>query len=75
MEKNSLCEYPADPSALGRELSKTQLLPDGNGRIQLPDVPGLGIDPDPEAIEKYLVDVEIQFAGKRVYKTPSLVDG
>jgi len=74
IEEDSLCEYPAAPSALGREITQTQLLPDSNGRIQIPDAPGLGIDPDMEAINKYVVDVEIQVGGKPIYKSPPLVD-
>ena len=71
IEKDYLCEYPAAPSSLGRQLTQIKLLPDGDGRIRLPDSPGLGIVPDPEAIETYLVDVEIKVAGQSVYRSGS----
>ena len=70
-EKDSLCEYPAEPCALGRDFTRTQLVRDGDGRVQLPDAPGLGVEPDLDALREYLVDVEIQVDGKTVYRTPS----
>jgi len=72
LQDDHLCEYPVEPSALAREVTRTKLLPDGDGRILLPDAPGLGIEPDPEAVEKYLVDTEIRIAGKAIYQTPIL---
>ena len=69
IEKDYLCEYPAAPSSLGCELTQMKLLPDADGRIHLPDAPGLGIVPDPEAIKKYLVDVEIKVAGRSIYRS------
>ena len=74
IEKDSLCEYPADPSALARDFSKTPLSPDESGKIHLPEAPGLGVDPDLDTIKKYLVEVEIQVEGEPIYKTPSLAD-
>lgn len=70
LEKHELCEYPVEPSALAQELTVAKLLPDREGRIALPEHPGLGIEPDLQAIKKYLVETEIRVAGKTVYQTP-----
>jgi len=67
-----LCEYPVEPSSLGCDLTSTSLTPDANGQIHLPDTPGLGLEPDPEVVRKYLVDVGLEVAGKSVYRTPSV---
>lgn len=72
MEADHLCEYPVEPTSLGRELTSTHLLPDENGQIHLPDAPGLGVEPAPEAIRKYLVEVEIRVGGRTAYRTPSI---
>ena len=45
---------------------------DASGQVSAPDAPGLGIEIDPAAIRKYLVDVEITVQGKTLYKTPPL---
>jgi L-alanine-DL-glutamate epimerase-like enolase superfamily enzyme len=65
-----ICEYPVEASSLAMELTKEHLLPDQNGEIHLLDRPGLGLEPDPEAIRRYLVDVEIRVQGKVYYRTP-----
>lgn len=69
---HDLCEYPVEPSALAAELTKTKLVPDGEGRLQLPDAPGLGIEPDPAAIRKYLQPVEMRVGDRVVYRTPEV---
>lgn len=72
LEEDRLCEYPVEPKSLAVELTRTKILPDSDGLIHLPDAPGLGITPDPEAIRKYLVDVEVKVRGKVLYRTPTL---
>jgi L-alanine-DL-glutamate epimerase-like enolase superfamily enzyme len=67
-----ICEYPADPKPLAWELTKEHLTPDTNGEIRLPEGPGLGVTPDPEAIRKYLVETEIVVRGKVLYRTPEI---
>lgn len=69
LKSHDLCEYPFEPSPLGREFTSTQLLPDANGQIQLPEGPGLGIEPDLPALEKYLVDVEIKVNQQSVFRS------
>jgi L-alanine-DL-glutamate epimerase-like enolase superfamily enzyme len=71
---HDLCEYPIEPSALARDFTARQLLPDADGRITLPDAPGLGIEPDLDALEKYRLDVEIKVAGRTVFQSVPLGD-
>ena len=67
-----ICEYPVEPKALAVELTREHLLPDSEGQIHLPEASGLGISPDPQAIQKYLQDVEIKVNGKVLYRTPQV---
>ncbi len=69
LEKHELCEYPVEPSSLAQELTQAKLLPDPEGRIRLPEKPGLGIEPDAQAIKKYLVEVEIKVGGKVILQS------
>jgi L-alanine-DL-glutamate epimerase-like enolase superfamily enzyme len=71
-EPDAICEYPVEPRQLALDITNEHLLPDGQGRIHLPDGPGLGVTPNLRAIEPYLVDVEIRVGGKTLYRTPSL---
>lgn len=70
--EDSLCEYPGQLSSLAYELTREHLEPDASGEITLPDAPGIGIEPDPVAIRKYLVDTEIIVDGKVLYQTPEI---
>ncbi len=72
IEKDQISEYPVELKSLAREISKQQILPDVNGYIHVPEKPGLGIDVDTAACEKYLVDVEIKVKGKILYATPAM---
>lgn len=72
LESDTLCEYPSEPSTLADTFTSTKILPDANGRIQLPDKPGLGIAPDCTALEKYLVPVEIKVAGQVLFQSAKL---
>ena len=73
IEDNSLCEYPVCPSVLAIELTSDKLMCDDDKIVRIPEAPGLGIEPNLDAIRKYLVDVEIRVDGKAVYQTPNLV--
>lgn len=64
-----LCEYPADPKPLARDLTRDHLTP-VDGMIHPPDAPGLGLLPDEQAIRRYLVQTEIKVAGHVLYRTP-----
>lgn len=69
-EGDALCEYPAEPSALAAELTRGRLEVGADGRVRLPDAPGLGVEPDPAVLERYRVEVEIRVAGRTLYLAP-----
>jgi L-alanine-DL-glutamate epimerase-like enolase superfamily enzyme len=69
---DGLCEYPAQPSALAQDFTRTPLVPDGNGMVLVPDAPGLGVQPDTSALQKYLVEVEIRVDGREVFRSVPL---
>ena len=68
-----ICEYPAAPKALAREIAANPLLRDAGGEIAIPDRPGLGVDVDVSAIAKYLVDVRIEARGETLFSSPRLL--
>jgi L-alanine-DL-glutamate epimerase-like enolase superfamily enzyme len=72
IETHYLCEYATDQTDLACELTGEHLLPDANGEIRLPELPGLGMPLNPQAVLKYLVDTEIKVAGRVIYRTPQL---
>jgi L-alanine-DL-glutamate epimerase-like enolase superfamily enzyme len=72
IEADVISEYPVEPKRLAVELTKEHILPDANGQIHAPAAPGLGLEPDTQALQKYLVDVEITVGGKILYQTPRL---
>ena len=69
---DELCEYPVEARALAREITATHIERGGDGRIAVPDGPGLGIEMDPAAIRRYLQDIEITVGGETLYRTPAL---
>ena len=72
IEQDDLCEYPVESKPLALEMTQNHLLLDKDGKICLPDKPGLGISPDLEAVATYLVDIEIKVGGQCLYQTPVL---
>lgn len=70
LEGDVICEYPVEASSLAVQLTKEPLLPDENGQVCVPEAPGLGLEPDIEAIKEYLVDAEIRVDGELIYRTP-----
>jgi L-alanine-DL-glutamate epimerase-like enolase superfamily enzyme len=70
LETHQLCEFPAEPKALAFEITANHLMPGADGLLRLADGPGLGMTVDPDAIARYLVDVEIRAKGKTLYRTP-----
>jgi len=72
IEKDNISEYPVELKSLAREISREKLIPDINGYIHVPEMPGLGITVDSRNLKKYLVDVEIKVNGKLIYYTPDL---
>lgn len=69
-----LCEYPLEPRALAREITRDQIEPDENGELVTPERPGLGMAVDTDAVQRYLLDVEITVGRKTLYRTPALAD-
>jgi L-alanine-DL-glutamate epimerase-like enolase superfamily enzyme len=69
LKDHELCEYPFDPSPLGRDFTTASMAPDAHGLIHLPDRPGLGIEPDLYSLQKYSLDVEIKVDGKQIFKS------
>lgn len=72
LESHTICEFPTELKSLARAMTKNHIVPDQNGLLNVPDAPGLGIEPDLQGIAPYLVDVEIQVRGERIYNTPPL---
>jgi len=71
-ESDEICEYPVEPKSLAFEITKDHLERDSIGQVNVPDRPGIGIEPDLEAAARYLVDTEIRVGGKVIYETPPL---
>ena len=71
-EADAICEYPVEPCQLALDITVEHIMPDADGRVHLPDGPGLGVTPNLAGIAPYLVDVEIRVRGKTLYRTPAL---
>ena len=70
LEDHVICEYPTTLEQLAVDLTSTHIVPDANGMIHVPDAPGLGVEINPEALERYRVDVEIKVQGRIVFTSP-----
>jgi L-alanine-DL-glutamate epimerase-like enolase superfamily enzyme len=73
LENHSLCEYPSEPSVLAREFSTTGLPPDDQGFIRIPERPGLGIEPNLPALNKYCVQVEIKVGERVIFEAGAIL--
>ncbi len=65
-----ICEYPVEPKQLALDLSHQKISLDGDGLIHVPDAPGLGIDVNLSALERYLRHVEIRIDGTLAFASP-----
>ncbi|MBS3647619.1 mandelate racemase/muconate lactonizing enzyme family protein [Pseudaminobacter sp. 19-2017] len=72
LERQDLCEYPMDPSSLSWAICREHLALGADGKVELPDAPGLGIAMDLHAIQEHLLDVEIRVGENILYRTPNL---
>jgi L-alanine-DL-glutamate epimerase-like enolase superfamily enzyme len=72
LERDEICEYPVEASALAYGLTTEHITPDAEGHVIAPAAPGLGLVPNVETIKQYLVDVEIRAKGRLLYRTPPL---
>ena len=50
-----ILEFDQNPNALRQELLKEPITTDGQGWVKLPEQPGLGVELDAAAVEKYRV--------------------
>jgi L-alanine-DL-glutamate epimerase-like enolase superfamily enzyme len=48
-----LLEFDQNPHGLREELLKEPIQPDADGYVTLPERPGLGVELDPAAVERY----------------------
>jgi L-alanine-DL-glutamate epimerase-like enolase superfamily enzyme len=72
LEGSRICEYPVEPSALASTLTVERFDLDGEGRIRVPDRPGLGMTPDHRTIARYLQSVEIRIGDRTIYQSPGI---
>ena len=72
LESHIICEFPTELKSLAMAMTKNHIAPDENGMLNVPDSPGLGIEPDLQGIAPYLVEAEIRVRGKQIYTTPPL---
>jgi L-alanine-DL-glutamate epimerase-like enolase superfamily enzyme len=72
IKEHEICEYPVESKPLAREIAGNPFPLDGEGMIALGDAPGLGVEIDVAALQKYLVPVEIRIGSRVIYQTPSL---
>lgn len=72
IEEDVICEYPVEPKQLALDITTEHLLPDANGQINVPEAPGLGLEPNKKGLLPYLVDTEIKVKGQVLYRTPTL---
>jgi L-alanine-DL-glutamate epimerase-like enolase superfamily enzyme len=72
LAEHRLCEYPVELQPLALALTQTHILPNADGEVCVPEVSGLGMEPDADALAQYLVDVEIRVQNRILYRTPPL---
>jgi L-alanine-DL-glutamate epimerase-like enolase superfamily enzyme len=68
-----IAEYPFAPRKLALDLTSNHIVPDADGLIRLQDAPGLGMSINSAALGPYLQDVEITVAGRRLFRSSSLL--
>lgn len=69
LEAHRICEFPAEPKPLARDLTTQRLLPSPDGLLRAPEAPGLGLEPDLAVVAAYLVEVEIKVAGSLLFRS------
>jgi L-alanine-DL-glutamate epimerase-like enolase superfamily enzyme len=72
IEDHVICEYPVESRSLAKEIAGNPFPLDADGMIRLNEEPGLGVQVDVAALQKYLVPTEIRVRGKVIYQTPVL---
>jgi L-alanine-DL-glutamate epimerase-like enolase superfamily enzyme len=74
MAEDEICEYPVEPKSLALDATLDHLERDANGKITLPERPGIGVRPDLDGCKRYLIPTEIRVGGKTLYETPPLAE-
>jgi len=69
---HDICEYPMSPKEVATAFVATPVEREGDGSIRAPERPGLGVDVDLRAAERFLLDVDITVGGRTLYRTPSI---
>ena len=69
LRSHETCEYPFAPKPLAREVTSNHLEREKEGHVSLPNLPGPGIELDPQAIRRYSVPVEIRVKGRVLFKS------
>ncbi|WP_296745420.1 enolase C-terminal domain-like protein [Mesorhizobium sp.] len=72
LERHSLCEYPSDRTSLSWAICADHLEIGPGGMIVSPEAPGLGIAMNLDGVEDRVVDLEIRFSDRILYRTPCL---
>jgi L-alanine-DL-glutamate epimerase-like enolase superfamily enzyme len=69
LEAHTLCEFPVSPKPVARDLTTVRIILGRDGLVRVPEGPGLGIEVDQAHIDKYLVDVELKFARRTIFRS------
>ncbi|GGC15134.1 mandelate racemase [Parapedobacter defluvii] len=72
IEKDVICEYPVEPKQLALDITTNKMTLNSEGRVEVPEAPGLGMSVNRESLRKYIVDTEIKVKGALIYQTPAL---
>lgn len=72
LETHRICEYPVEPKQVAWDLSREHITMNVHGEILAPELPGLGVSVNEEALRPYLREVEIKIDGDLAFKSPKL---
>lgn len=67
MESSYWCEYPVESTELAQTLTKEPIRPDADGRIAISEKPGLGMEVNPDTIERFERKVQITVDNEEVW--------
>jgi L-alanine-DL-glutamate epimerase-like enolase superfamily enzyme len=75
VEGFDLLEYPAAGSELSRTLTVEPILRSDDGRVRLPESPGLGVEVNLDTLNRYLQPVQIRVGDEVLFETAAAVYG
>ena len=67
LQSDEICEYPLSPKRLAVELTSNHLNRDAQGYVNVPEIPGLGIEINCAAVRQYSVDVIIKAKNEMLF--------